>query len=703
MSDHKRKNSLDERRKLRERIERKIMENGGEKGQGRDVGNEVVEEDVVENDGWREGQSYEIAEWEEEHPRELYMDRVSAGPVPFTDSHHALTSTSNQKSRILELENHLKQEIHFKDQLIAENIALREKLQSDNYVKVSEQIKVTKEINLPPDVEKLKKKIANLEYQLKELREINEEAQSNLELAVSGIQQAKEIENKLRKSEEECKRLSTENKRLAEEINTLESNLRKAFKETLDNLRSTYEDSISKLERALADKEHQLKLAATSQLNSSRQSVASVTGMQTAPQGRGLRESEFFSSKDLIDENAQLKQQLQETLEQLSIAQVSFAKAQQSERAKQEVKEEVREQPQRVYVQVEGLEAYTLQLEELLGRMIVEIRSSLNKSSPLLSTAPQPQLSLHPFPSVLILSHEVTSIISTLSSTLHLLTGNMAASSVAVGEMARQIKEMREEIDGLNPKAQLAEYLQSRMIRTEAERECAHLAIGMVQPVLGEELARLVNFWMGSRVAEKVGGESGKNQLSSAALEAEIDAVVKKRLIANSHSQTAVSTTRLAAASALANSNKVKAPGIMTSSGMHQPADSKWSNAYHVSEDRSEYSEEQSGRRNYPLNDSAFKSAKEDLTGQAYSITAQNPQVTVPSSVRSSGMHMPAKTQSTQNIDKYSGSTAIGLLSGGRSNIGKSRTNTDQIIQDHSASFSLLKTRLSDMKAKLNQ
>ena len=201
-------------------------------------------------------------------------------------------SIVDQDKRIKDLEKALKDEMFFKDELMNENIALRAYLESKqvqssqkegNYVKIGSEIKTRKDDSTPKKQKSsaayeleysLKMRIAELEDQVRELREINEEAQANLEMAVGGIQQAREIEIK-------STALEAENKKLKLEMNQLENSVRLMMVKEVESIKAAYEEK-------LADFEKQSKSSHT------------------------LNEDEFFRAQQLLEENESLKYQLKE-------------------------------------------------------------------------------------------------------------------------------------------------------------------------------------------------------------------------------------------------------------------------------------------------------------------------------------------------------------------------------------------------------
>ena len=163
----------------------------------------------------------------------------------------AETTGRHTEERVMELESIIREEEIFKDQLIAENIALRSlidpkvasKAASQAYVRMEEEKggkSEEREKGLVRDNEDMRGKIRGLQEQVRELRQINIEAQSNLQLAVVSVREAKEVD--------------LLNKKLVLEINEL--------KERLSSM-----DTFS-------------------------------------------RESDFFESKDVMDENERLRKEL---------------------------------------------------------------------------------------------------------------------------------------------------------------------------------------------------------------------------------------------------------------------------------------------------------------------------------------------------------------------------------------------------------
>lgn len=210
---------------------------------------------------------YEDEEIEDEKPRTYsqiyaskqvsshkknFFNKPEAQSHPFEREDTVRNGTAHLEQRLVELHEVLEEERDFKDQLMAENIALRSlidpkiasKAANENYVRISEELKSKRDESKSCEIENdnLKLKIKYLEEQVKELREINIEAQSNLQLAVVSVKEAREVDIR--------------NKRLQAEVDEMKERL------------------------------------------------ASMTSYS--------RESEFFNSKDLIDENDRLKKDLAE-------------------------------------------------------------------------------------------------------------------------------------------------------------------------------------------------------------------------------------------------------------------------------------------------------------------------------------------------------------------------------------------------------
>ena len=162
---------------------------------------------------------YEDEEIEDEKPRTYsqiyaskqvsshkknFFNKPEAQSHPFEREDTVRNGTAHLEQRLVELHEVLEEERDFKDQLMAENIALRSlidpkiasKAANENYVRISEELKSKRDESKSCEIENdnLKLKIKYLEEQVKELREINIEAQSNLQLAVVSVKEAREVD-----------------------------------------------------------------------------------------------------------------------------------------------------------------------------------------------------------------------------------------------------------------------------------------------------------------------------------------------------------------------------------------------------------------------------------------------------------------------------------------------------------------------------